>query len=96
MYTILKWANSCTNITNSQLTATFKKYFKLLADVQPHNTRQFKTRQLVSPKARSHSGAKMIKNSAIAIQSRIASAIKNKTCLALFSAEYRKYVLLGY
>jgi len=35
-------------------------------------------------------GAKMIKHSAIKIWSRIPLEIKNKTCLALFSEEYKK------
>jgi len=47
-------------------------------------------------KARSNSGAKMIRYSAIEIWSKIPSEIKNKTCLALFAAENKKYVLLGY
>jgi len=33
---------------------------------------------------------------AIEIWSRIPSEIKNKTCLALFSEEYKKYVQLAY
>ena len=40
--------------------------------------------------ARSNSGAKMIKHSAIEIWSRIPLETKNKTCLALFSEEYKK------
>ena len=48
------------------------------------------------PKARSKSGAKMIQYSAIEIWSKIPPEIKNKTCLALFRAEYKKYVLLSY
>jgi len=48
--------------------------------------------ELALPKARSNSGAKMIKHSAIEIWSRIPLKIKNKTCLALFSEEYEKYV----
>ena len=61
-----------------------------------YNTRQVKTRQFALPKARSSSGAKMIKYSAIEIWSKIPPEIKNKTCLALFLAEYKKYVLLSY
>jgi len=38
----------------------------------------------------------MIKYSAIEIWSKIPPEIKNKTCLALFLAEYKKYVLLSY
>ena len=38
----------------------------------------------------------MIKYSAIEIWSKIPPEIKNKTCLALFVAEYKKYVLLSY
>jgi len=48
--------------------------------------------QFALPKARSNSGAKMIKHSAIEIWSIIISEIKNKTCLALFSEEDKKYV----
>ena len=44
--------------------------------------------QFALPKARSNSGAKMIKHSAIEIWSRIPLEIKNETCLALFS-EYK-------
>jgi len=62
--------------------------------IYPYNTRQFKTRQFASPKARSNWGAKMIKYSAIEISSKIPSEIKNITCLALFAAKYKKYVLL--
>jgi len=47
--------------TNSQLTATFNNYSKLITDVHPLNTRQIKTRLFALPKARSNSGAKMIK-----------------------------------
>jgi len=82
--------------TNSQLPATFNNYFNLITDVHPYNTRQIKTRQFALPKARSKSGAKMVKYSTIEMWSTIPSEIKNKTCLALFSAEYKKYVLLGY
>jgi len=57
---------------------------------------QFASRQFALPKARSNSGAKMIKYSAIEISSKIFSEIKNITCLALFVAKYKKYVLLGY
>ena len=80
----------------SQLPATFSNYFKLITDVHSYNTRQVKTRQFVLPKARSNSGAKIIKYSAIEIWSKIPPEIKNKTCLALFLAEYKKYVLLSY
>jgi len=48
--------------------------------------------QFALPKARSNSGAKMIKHSAIEIWSRIPLEIYNKTCLALFLEEYKKYV----
>ena len=82
--------------TTSQLPATLNNYFKLITDVQPYNTRQIKTRQFALPKARSNSGAKMIQYSAIEIWSKIPPEIKNKTCLALFLAEYKKYVLLSY
>jgi len=82
--------------TTSQLRATFNNYFKLIADVHPYDTRQMKTRQFALPKARSNSGAKMIKYNAIEIWSKIPQEIKNKTYLALFLAEYKKYVLLSY
>jgi len=62
--------------------------------IYPYNTRQIKTRQFALPKTRSNSGAKMIKYSAIEISSKILSEIKNITCLTLFAAEYKKYVLL--
>jgi len=64
--------------------------------IYPYNTRQIKTRQFALPKARSNSGAKMIKFSATEILSKIPSEIKSITCLALFAANYKKYVLLGY
>jgi len=48
--------------------------------------------QFALPKARSNSGAKMTKHSAIEIWPRIPLEIKNKTCLALFLEEYKKYV----
>ena len=82
--------------TTSQLPATFNNYFKLITDVQSYGTRKDKTRQFALPKARSNSGAKMIKYSAIEIWSKILPEIKNKTCLALFLADYKKYVLLSY
>jgi len=82
--------------TTSQLPATFNNYFKLITDVHSYNTRQVKTGQFALRKARSSSGAKMIKYSAIEIWSKIPPLIKNKTCLALFLAEYKKYVLLSY
>jgi len=64
--------------------------------IYPYNTRQIKTRQFALPKARSNSGAKMIKFGAIETLSKIPSEIRNITCLALFAAKYKKYVLLGY
>ena len=63
--------------------------------IYPYNTRQIKTRQFSLPNARLSAGAKMIKYSAIEILSKIRSEIINKTCLALFAAKYKKYVLLG-
>jgi len=54
------------------------------------------TRQFALAKARSNSDAKMIKYSAIDIWSKIPPEIKNKTCLALFLAEYKRYVLFSY
>jgi len=80
----------------SQLPATFYNYFKLITDVHSYNTRQIKTRQFALPKPRLNSGAKMIKYSAIEIWSEIPPEIKNKMCLALLLAEYKKYVLLSY
>jgi len=74
----------------------FDNYFQLITDVHSYNTRQVKTQQFALPKARSKSGAKMIQYSAIEIWSKIPPEIKNKTCLALFLAEYKKYVLLSY
>jgi len=62
----------------------------------PHNTRQIKTRQFALPKVRSNSGAKMIQYSAIEISSKIPSEIKIITCLAVFAAKHKKYVLLCY
>ena len=82
--------------TTSQLPAPFDNYFQLITDVHSHNTRQVKIRQFALPKARSQSGAKMIQYGAIEIWSKIPPEIKNKTCLALFLAEYKKYVLLSY
>jgi len=64
--------------------------------IYPYDTRQIKTRQFALPKARSNSGAKMIKYSAIEISSKIFSEIENITCLALFAAKYKKHGLLGY
>jgi len=81
--------------TTSQLPATFNNYFKLITDVHPYNTRQIKTRQFASPKARSNSGAKILKYSAIELWFQIPTKIKNKTCFALFLAEYKKYLLLS-
>jgi len=57
----LEVSNFIYKYTNSQLPATFNNYFKLIADLHPYNTRQIKTRQFALPKARSNSGAKMIK-----------------------------------
>jgi len=77
---------------NSQLPAIFINYFKLITDVHSYNTRQNKTRQFALPKARLNSGAKTIKISGIEILSKIPLQIKNKQCLAPFSAECKKYV----
>ena len=60
-----------------------------------YNTRQVKTRQFALPKTRSNSGAKMIKYSAIEISSKSPAEIKNITCLTLFAAKYKKYILLA-
>jgi len=70
--------------TTSQLPVTFNNYFKLITDVHSYNTREVKTRQFALLKARSNSGAKMIKYSAIEIWSKIPPEIKNKTCLHFF------------
>jgi len=92
----LEVRNLILKYTNFQLPATFNNYFQLITDVYLYNTRQFKTRQFALPKARSKSGAEIIKRSATEIWSKLPLEIKNKPCLALFSAEYKKYVLLGY
>jgi len=67
---------------------------QLLPDCEclTRNNRSDSDLQFALPKARLNSGAKMIKHSAIEIWSRIPLEIKNKTCLALFSEEYKKYV----
>jgi len=49
-----------------------------------NNHRSDSDLQFALPKAHSNSGAKMIKQNAIQIWSRIPLEIKNKTCLALF------------
>ena len=67
-----------------------------ITDVYSYNTRQIKTRQFPLAKTFSNSGVKMIKYSAVEIWSKTPPEIKNKTCLALFLAEYRKYELLSY
>ena len=54
------------------------------------NKRSESDLQFALPKARSNSGAKMAKHSAIEIWSRIPFEIKNKTRLAVFSEEYKK------
>jgi len=82
--------------TTSQLPATFNNYFKLITDVHSYNTGQIKSWQFALPKAHSNSGAKMMKYSAIEIWSKIPPEIKNNTSLALFLAEYKKYVPLSY
>jgi len=56
----------------------FNNYFKLITDLHAYKTRQIKTRQFALPKARSNSGAKMIKQSAIEIWSKIPPEIKKK------------------
>jgi len=63
--------------------------------ITSNNNRSDSDLQFALPKARSNSGAKMIKHSAIEIWSRIPLEIRNKTCLALFSEEYKKYVKFG-
>jgi len=94
----ISWSWFSTSQWSSRITLVqqFNNYFKLITDVHSYNTRQVKTRQFALPKARSNSGAKMIKYSAMEIWSKIPPEIKNKTCLALFLAEYKKYVLLNY
>jgi len=54
------------------------------------NNRSDSDLQFALPKARSNSGAKMTKHSAIQIWSRIPLEIKIKTCLTLFLEEYKK------
>jgi len=54
------------------------------------NNRSDSDLQFALPKARSNSGAKMIKHSAIEIWSRIPLEIENKTSLAFFLEEYKK------
>ena len=78
--------------TTSQLPAAFNNYFKLTTDVHSYNTRQIKTRQFALPEARSSSGAKMMRHSAVEIWSGVPSEMGNDTCLPLFSEEYKKYV----
>jgi len=46
--------------------------------------------QFALPKARLNSGAKMMEHSKIEIWSRIPLEMGSKTCLALFSEEYKK------
>jgi len=58
--------------------------------------RQTNTRQFSLPKARSNSGARILKYSAIELWSKIPLEIKNKPCLTLFTAEYKRNVLFGY
>jgi len=53
------------------LPATFNNYFKLITDVDLHNTRQTKTQQNALPTARSNLGARMLRCSAIKIWSEI-------------------------
>jgi len=64
--------------------------------IVPCKTRPIKTWQFALPKTRSNSGAKIVKYSAIEISLKIPSEIKNITCLALFAAKYKKYILLSY
>jgi len=73
--------------TTSQLPATFTNCFKFVTDVHPYNTKQIKTRQFALPKARSNSGAKMIKCSATEIWSRIPPEIKHNNVFGTFLAE---------
>jgi len=54
-----------------------------------NNNRSDSDLEFALPKARSNSGAKMIKHSAIEIWSRSLLEIKNKTCLVLFSGSIR-------
>jgi len=87
--------------TTSQLPDTFNNYFKLMF---LHITLMFlhitqdisKLENLLCEKTRSNSGAKMTEYSPVEIWSKIPPEIKNKTYLALFLAEYKKYVQLCY
>jgi len=63
-----------------------------VCECSPSNNRSDSDLQFALPKPRSNSGAKMIKRSAIEIWSKIPLEIKNKTCLALFLEEYKKYL----
>jgi len=57
---------------NSQLPATFNNCYKLVTGFHPYNTKRTKTRQFPLPKARSNSGANMLKYGVIEIWSKIA------------------------
>jgi len=52
--------------------------------------RKTKTQQFALPESCSNSGVKMLRYSAIKIWSEIPLDIKEKPCLILFTAEYRK------
>jgi len=79
--------------TTSQLPDTLNNYFKLITDVHSYNTRQVKTRQFALPKARSNSGAKIMKYSAIETWSKIPPEIKIKRVRHFFwqSIRYMYY-----
>jgi len=65
------------------------RYITIIYTVTSNN-RSDSDLQFALPKARSNSGAKMIKHSTLEIWSRIPLDIKNKTSLALFLEEYKK------
>jgi len=78
--------------TNSQLPATFNSYIKFITDVHPNNMRRQtkdQTWQIVSPKSRSNSGAKMFKIQCSRNLVKIPLEIKNKPCLSILTAVYK-------
>ena len=55
------------DVSNFMYKYTTNNYFKLITDVHSYNTRQIKTREFALPNARSNSGTKVMKYSAIYI-----------------------------
>ena len=74
----------------SQLPATFNDYFKFISNVRPYTTSETKTGQFTLPKARSNS--ENVEYDAIDIAF---LDIKNKPCLTLFTALYKKVYYSG-